>query len=327
MPSTSCERRYSYRSCKTRCPEPLSCVTHTKRNKSIIAGRTRSRAVCKKIVCYLWPATMPATAMPSCCRCNKSASSGCVAVWEGREKQTWLWVRDASLQWDEASNSWVRPTGQVWHRQGLQTPDSVGLYCEACWSSWGRHVKPGCKYVLSGSCEELANQIRVEFHPRRLYDGNPFKCTLCETFLNHGSLEGHLRKNHSAHGKAGPKPTGSTLPTDAAVPVLFVSGCTDDLVSSMIRGPYTTSGWHHHKKPTYQKISATGSNDSSAYIYYWASWNDPKQTGWWMGPSVGGELVWAYNASNTSAEDVLPPAANWRVPWDGGVTGLCLYRV
>merc|ERR1712039_1068041 len=39
-------------------------------------------------------------------------------------------------------------------------------------------------------------------------------------------------------------------------------------------------------------------------------------SGWWFGPKVGGDQVWAYHANKTS---MVPPATGWRVPFNGDI--------
>merc|ERR1712151_1173311 len=36
--------------------------------------------------------------------------------------------------------------------------------------------------------------------------------------------------------------------------------------------------------------------------------------GWWFGPKVGGDQVWAYNGNKGAP---APPTSGWHVPWDG----------
>jgi len=54
----------------------------------------------------------------------------------------------------------------------------------------------------------------------------------------------------------------------------------------------------------------------SVLIYFWDERDGPNFSGWWFGPKVGGDQVWAYNGEKASP---TPPPANWKVPWDGPV--------
>jgi len=49
-------------------------------------------------------------------------------------------------------------------------------------------------------------------------------------------------------------------------------------------------------------------------IYFWDERDGPNFSGWWFGPKVGGDQVWAYNGDKASNS---PPLGNWKVPWDG----------
>jgi hypothetical protein len=58
-------------------------------------------------------------------------------------------------------------------------------------------------------------------------------------------------------------------------------------------------------KPMYKKT--TGVTTNEAVVYYCNEQWLPDERGWWMGPRVGGELIWAY--SRSSAIDI--PSAGW----------------
>merc|ERR1712187_90055 len=48
-------------------------------------------------------------------------------------------------------------------------------------------------------------------------------------------------------------------------------------------------------------------------IYYWHDDEDPEDSGWWFGPNVGGNQVWAFNPKQDVA---TPPSFGWIVPHD-----------
>jgi len=59
-----------------------------------------------------------------------------------------------------------------------------------------------------------------------------------------------------------------------------------------------------------------------ALIYFWDTRDGPTFAGWWFGPKVGGDDVWAYNPDISAQQ---PPFSGWKVPWDGPVDeALCL---
>lgn len=70
----------------------------------------------------------------------------------------------------------------------------------------------------------------------------------------------------------------------------------------------------NHGKPVYKKDGAP--NSVSVLIYFWDERDGPSFSGWWFGPKVGGDQVWAYNGDKASPG---PPLGNWKVPWDGPV--------
>eukprot|EP00434_Breviolum_minutum_P025280 symbB.v1.2.022334.t3/scaffold1974.1/size94090/10 len=51
-------------------------------------------------------------------------------------------------------------------------------------------------------------------------------------------------------------------------------------------------------------------------LYYWDERDGPNFAGWWFGPKVGGDQVWAYHSSRTA---MTPPLHGWKVPYDGPV--------
>eukprot|EP00929_Paragymnodinium_shiwhaense_P086144 TRINITY_DN4666_c0_g1_i1.p1 TRINITY_DN4666_c0_g1~~TRINITY_DN4666_c0_g1_i1.p1 ORF type:complete len:1128 (+),score=369.85 TRINITY_DN4666_c0_g1_i1:84-3467(+) len=128
----------------------------------------------------------------------------------------------------------------------------------------------------------------------------------------------------SSYGQRGPPPGGppsmplppgpppSSTPSSSASSqggaMLRVTGCANDTVSKIIKGDFLTHE-SNHGKPVYTK---QGGN-VNVLIYYWDERDGPSFSGWWFGPKVGGDQVWAYNKANTS----MPPTAGWHVPWDG----------
>ena len=92
--------------------------------------------------------------------------------------------------------------------------------------------------------------------------------------------------------------------------LLCVTGCTHGTVGPVIRGSFQHCG-ENHGKPTYRK-------DAQVYglevmIYYWDKRDGPSYCGWWFGPKVGGDQVWAHQP----ASSMTPPTGGWKVPYDG----------
>ncbi|CAE7633327.1 unnamed protein product [Symbiodinium pilosum] len=117
-------------------------------------------------------------------------------------------------------------------------------------------------------------------------------------------------------GAAVPPPASVSAGGHSPDPTIHVSGCSNDTVSNIIQGLYNTKE-SNHNKPVYKKEGPPGS--VTVLIYYWDERDGPSFNGWWFGPKVGGDQVWAYNGGNLGRENVMPPTSNWKVPWDGKV--------
>ena len=149
--------------------------------------------------------------MPQCFKCAADASAGDFAICDTQnQKRTlhnilhamlpswkepkWFWVRNGIDEWQESSKKWVRQPQALWSRQQVDESD---IYCETCWKEWGRHVKRGCTYALTPTCELLAIRAGVRWvdPSEPSHNGNPFLCPHCNSFFNHGggTLEQHLR--------------------------------------------------------------------------------------------------------------------------------------
>eukprot|EP00927_Polykrikos_kofoidii_P077114 TRINITY_DN74094_c0_g1_i1.p1 TRINITY_DN74094_c0_g1~~TRINITY_DN74094_c0_g1_i1.p1 ORF type:complete len:1050 (+),score=239.36 TRINITY_DN74094_c0_g1_i1:42-3191(+) len=105
--------------------------------------------------------------------------------------------------------------------------------------------------------------------------------------------------------------SGSTRSSGGVThPPLSVSGCNNKTVSTIIKGEFTSSEMNHGR-PVYSKHGGS----VTVLIYYWDQRDGPSFSGWWFGPKLGGDQVWAYNPTGSA----LPPNSGWRVPWDGSV--------
>jgi len=91
-----------------------------------------------------------------------------------------------------------------------------------------------------------------------------------------------------------------------------VSGCTHATVGPIVRGNFTLNG-QNHGKPTYKKDSQV--NGLDVQLYFWDERDGPNFCGWWFGPKVGGDQVWAYHPSKVAT----PPKSGWKVPYDGPI--------
>eukprot|EP00442_Polarella_glacialis_P029701 CAMPEP_0115159560 /NCGR_PEP_ID=MMETSP0227-20121206/70284_1 /TAXON_ID=89957 /ORGANISM="Polarella glacialis, Strain CCMP 1383" /LENGTH=207 /DNA_ID=CAMNT_0002571293 /DNA_START=46 /DNA_END=666 /DNA_ORIENTATION=+ len=92
-----------------------------------------------------------------------------------------------------------------------------------------------------------------------------------------------------------------------------VSGCTHGTVGSIVRGNFTRYG-ENHGRPTYKKDQNV--NGSEVLLYYWDERDGASVSGWWFGPKVGGDQVWAFQPNRLAQ---TPPKMGWKVPYDGPV--------
>merc|ERR1712087_1022409 len=70
----------------------------------------------------------------------------------------------------------------------------------------------------------------------------------------------------------------------------------------------------NHGRRTYKRDGQVGGLD--VMLYFWDQRDGPNFCGWWFGPKVGGDQVWAYH-NNKDAQ--TPPLSGWKVPYDGPV--------
>lgn len=100
---------------------------------------------------------------------------------------------------------------------------------------------------------------------------------------------------------------------------ITVSGCTHTNVGPIVRGNYILSG-SNHDKPAYKKEQQVSGLD--VMLYYWDERDGVAFSGWWFGPKIGGDQVWAYQPTRANQ---TPPRSGWKVPYDGPVdNSLCL---
>ncbi|CAE7236707.1 STOML2 [Symbiodinium natans] len=92
---------------------------------------------------------------------------------------------------------------------------------------------------------------------------------------------------------------------------IAVTGCTHSTVGGIVRGNFTANG-QNHGRPTYKKDQQV--NGLDVQLYYWDDRDGPNFCGWWFGPKVGGDQVWAYHPSSSAG---TPPRTGWKVPYDG----------
>lgn len=93
---------------------------------------------------------------------------------------------------------------------------------------------------------------------------------------------------------------------------LIVSGCQNETVAGIVRGEYVAAS-ENHGRPVFRRTEQ--SNNMDVLIYFWDDRDGASFSGWWFGPAVGGDQVWAYSPDKS----MVPPSSQWRVPYDGPV--------
>mmetsp|Transcript_51412 Transcript_51412/g.161598 ORF Transcript_51412/g.161598 Transcript_51412/m.161598 type:complete len:1046 (+) Transcript_51412:165-3302(+) len=94
---------------------------------------------------------------------------------------------------------------------------------------------------------------------------------------------------------------------------LRVSGCQNETVAGIICGDFLRTA-ENHAKPVYRRDAQV--NGLDVMLYFWDERDGPSFCGWWFGPKIGGDQVWAYHPSRTAT---TPPKSGWKVPYDGPV--------
>jgi len=119
-----------------------------------------------------------------------------------------------------------------------------------------------------------------------------------------------------------PQPQPQTAPPQErppAVDPLRVTGCQNPTVGNIVRGDYMPYSENHgrtvYKRNGQAAVSTPmgGVNMLDVLVYYWDERDGPSFCGWWFGPKVGGDQVWAYCPETTAT----PPQTQWKVPYDG----------
>ena len=109
-----------------------------------------------------------------------------------------------------------------------------------------------------------------------------------------------------------PDPDASGPATPVGLARVSVHGCAHPTVGPILRGSYKATT-QHHGRPVYQRDECA--MGLFVMLYYWDARDGDSFSGWWFGPCVGSDQVWAFHPASTPT----PPTAGWRVPYDGPV--------
>lgn len=83
----------------------------------------------------------------------------------------------------------------------------------------------------------------------------------------------------------------------------------------IIRGSYTLEE-KNHDRPVFRKDEKVGAKALDVMLYFWEDKESPDFSGWWFGPHIGGDEVWAFHP-DISAK--TPPTSGWQCPFDGPI--------
>eukprot|EP00928_Gymnodinium_smaydae_P079678 TRINITY_DN63543_c0_g1_i1.p1 TRINITY_DN63543_c0_g1~~TRINITY_DN63543_c0_g1_i1.p1 ORF type:complete len:885 (+),score=316.92 TRINITY_DN63543_c0_g1_i1:71-2725(+) len=92
-----------------------------------------------------------------------------------------------------------------------------------------------------------------------------------------------------------------------------VTGCSHPTVGPTVRGSYSLAAENHGRR-AYKRDAMV--NGLDVMIYFWDERDGPNFCGWWFGPKIGGDRVWAYHPDKAAQ---TPPLNGWKVPYDGPV--------
>eukprot|EP00929_Paragymnodinium_shiwhaense_P007367 TRINITY_DN11126_c0_g1_i2.p1 TRINITY_DN11126_c0_g1~~TRINITY_DN11126_c0_g1_i2.p1 ORF type:complete len:2684 (+),score=826.66 TRINITY_DN11126_c0_g1_i2:133-8184(+) len=95
---------------------------------------------------------------------------------------------------------------------------------------------------------------------------------------------------------------------------LRVTGGEDGGMAETIAGVYRITGMNH-SKAVYKRVDPA--SEGKVQLYYWDDRDGADNKGWWFGPEVGGEQVWAWNPNMQGKH--MPPVDGWTVLHTGVV--------
>eukprot|EP00928_Gymnodinium_smaydae_P019324 TRINITY_DN1739_c3_g1_i1.p1 TRINITY_DN1739_c3_g1~~TRINITY_DN1739_c3_g1_i1.p1 ORF type:complete len:1010 (-),score=412.95 TRINITY_DN1739_c3_g1_i1:307-3279(-) len=107
-------------------------------------------------------------------------------------------------------------------------------------------------------------------------------------------------------------PQGQSATIGAAT-AFTVSGCQHPTVGATVRGNYNLAAENHGRR-AYKRDQQV--NGLDVMLYFWDERDGPNFCGWWFGPKIGGDQVWAYHPDKAAQ---VPPTSGWKVPYDGPV--------
>lgn len=102
-------------------------------------------------------------------------------------------------------------------------------------------------------------------------------------------------------------------PSSGLTAMFKVDGCKHPTVGGIVQGMFEKAS-SNHGRPVFKRTAQVKGFD--VLCYFWDDRDGPAYGGWWFGPKVGGDQVWAYNKDKASP---VPPPGGWQVPYGGPV--------
>jgi len=113
-----------------------------------------------------------------------------------------------------------------------------------------------------------------------------------------------------------PTKIARTLPSDVAdkeADILEVKVGEDKEMGETLAGSYIASGSNHGRL-----VYSRSTDGEKALLFYWDERDGEDQLGWWFGPEVGGEEVWAHVWEKCD----VPPEHGWIMLHSGNLDPL-----
>jgi hypothetical protein len=96
-------------------------------------------------------------------------------------------------------------------------------------------------------------------------------------------------------------------------PALLVRGHdSQSIISDTMNGIYVVDG-EHHGMPTFRR--STPIEEMAVWLYYFDDRDEESQRGWWFGPQVAGDEVWAHHRGSSGKAG--PPFAGYKFLVEG----------
>mmetsp|Transcript_80556 Transcript_80556/g.176653 ORF Transcript_80556/g.176653 Transcript_80556/m.176653 type:complete len:1086 (-) Transcript_80556:57-3314(-) len=99
--------------------------------------------------------------------------------------------------------------------------------------------------------------------------------------------------------------SSSSSSPPAAVASGFAGRC-----AAILNGDYYREATPNHDRPVYKRIGKFN-REEDVVLYFWDDRDGAHLCGWWFGPAVGSNTVWAFCPGNREE----PPLKGWREPW------------